>query len=67
VSTQDLAFSLFLMYKFLTNSCEAHSSFVEMESHALLKGINEMLRVFLHFLSVWVKLEHISWKCTELH
>ena len=70
VSIHDLAsmgklligFSLILMYKFLTNSCEVRSSFVEMERHAL----NKMLPVFLHFSSVWIKLEHISLKCTEL-
>lgn len=31
-------FSLILMYKFLTDSCEASLSFVEMERHVLLKG-----------------------------
>jgi len=74
VSVHDLAsmgklligFSLILMYRFLTNSCEVRSSFVEMERHALLKGINEMLPVFLCFSSVWIKLEHTSLKCTEL-
>jgi hypothetical protein len=54
------------MYKFFTNSCEASSSFVEMERHAVLKGKNEMLPVFLHFSSVWIKLEQISIKYTEL-
>lgn len=44
-----IGFSLILMYKFLTNSSEARSSFVEMERHALLTGINGILPVFLHF------------------
>lgn len=52
VSKLFIGFSLILMYKFLTNSCEAHLSCVEMERHALLKGINELLPVFLHFSSV---------------
>jgi hypothetical protein len=60
-----IGFSVILMYKFLTNSCEVRSSFVEMERHALLKGINEMLPVLLHFSSVWITLEHISLKCTN--
>jgi hypothetical protein len=39
---------------------------MEMERHALLKGINEILPLYLHFASIWIKLEQISIKCTEL-
>lgn len=55
-----IGFSLILMYKFLTDSCEASLSFVEMERHAVLKGINEILPLFLYFSSIWLKLEQIS-------
>jgi hypothetical protein len=54
------------MYKFFTNSCEASSSFVEMERHALPKGKDEILPVVLHFSSIWIKLKQISIKYTEI-
>lgn len=52
VSKLFIGFSLILMYKFLTDSCETSLNFVEMDRHALLKGINEILPLFLHFSSI---------------
>lgn len=55
VSKLFVGFSLILMYRFFTNSCEASLSFVEMKRHARLKDINEMLPVLFTFSLIWIK------------